>query len=231
MRTLTAGLMASAMCIAMAPAAASAADAKAPAAKAPAYKAAKNQWEQDAVCTGLVPPLEDLHAVFVAATNSALPQEEFLNRVVPALQEEFKANPPLICTESLDLLRRLRRTGCTVSVGSNTNFIIRGRVIYDLLPCVGVFDFQLYSDELGVCKPSPEFFAHVLLRAGTANRGLLRARQVVQIGDSLQCDVRAAEFMGMRAILVGAEYTTAQVLESLVRRHEQELEASNLAGL
>jgi putative hydrolase of the HAD superfamily len=61
---------------------------------------------------------------------------------------------------------------------------------------VGYFDVWGVSDDLGVQKPDPALFAHVLEIAGVG------ADRTVMLGDRLDYDVRPARAAGMRAIWV-----------------------------
>jgi HAD superfamily hydrolase (TIGR01509 family) len=58
------------------------------------------------------------------------------------------------------------------------------------------FEVWGVSDDLGLQKPDPELFAHVLTTAGVS------PVQTVMVGDRLDYDVRPAKAVGMRAIWV-----------------------------
>jgi putative hydrolase of the HAD superfamily len=61
---------------------------------------------------------------------------------------------------------------------------------------VGYFEVWGVSDDLGLQKPDPALFAHVLATARVP------ARRAVMIGDRLDYDVRPARAAGMRAVWV-----------------------------
>lgn len=61
---------------------------------------------------------------------------------------------------------------------------------------LGYFDVVVCSRDLGVRKPNPRAFLHVLERLG------FEAEETVHVGDSLEADVEGALEAGMRAIWV-----------------------------
>jgi HAD superfamily hydrolase (TIGR01549 family) len=60
-------------------------------------------------------------------------------------------------------------------------------------------DFVLASGEVGIAKPSPEFFLMACERAGVT------AGEAVMVGDSLRADVEGARAAGMTGVLLDRE--------------------------
>ncbi len=58
------------------------------------------------------------------------------------------------------------------------------------------FDAISLSFETGILKPDPEIFRLTLKRLGT------RPEETVMVGDSLKDDIKGAENVGMRAVLI-----------------------------
>ncbi len=90
-------------------------------------------------------------------------------------------------------------------------------------------DVMAMSDELGVAKPDPEFYARSLSLIGSP-----RARDVAYIGDRVDNDVVASSACGLRAVWIrrgpwgylhsdatGAATLTVRSLSELARRHEE----------
>jgi HAD superfamily hydrolase (TIGR01549 family) len=107
----------------------------------------------------------------------------------------------------LDALAGRYRLG----VIANQPTSVRGAMERDGL--TGYFDVWGVSDDLGLRKPDPKLFAHVLETAGVSP-----ARSVM-MGDRLDYDVRPAKKAGMRAVWVlrgeaPDDPTTAQLAEA-----------------
>jgi HAD superfamily hydrolase (TIGR01549 family) len=90
----------------------------------------------------------------------------------------------------LDALAGRYRLG----VIANQPTSIRGAIERDGL--TGYFDVWGVSDDLGLQKPDPKLFAHVLETAGVS------AGRAVMMGGRLDYDVRPAKRAGMRAVWV-----------------------------
>lgn len=81
-----------------------------------------------------------------------------------------------------------------LGVIANQPTSVRGAMERDGL--TGYFEVWGVSDDLGLQKPDPKLFAHVLYMAGVS------PARTVMIGDRLDYDVRPAKTAGMRAIWV-----------------------------
>lgn len=183
-----------------------------------AYKGLKNVWEDRAVSTGTVPGLLELREQLGAQLARDIPQEYFWN-MLEELYQLFLAYPPHLDEPVLELLPELVRRGYTLSVGSNTNFIIRGKVIRRLLP-ESVFSFQVYSDELGVCKPSGAFYGRVLMSATRCNSKVSYPAHVLHVGDNPQCDAAGAARLGIQTGTCSAQNPVYHILSQLEKCHE-----------
>lgn len=182
-----------------------------------AYKVLKNAEETMAVQTGEVRRAESLRILlndaFASANNSLPLEEDEFALMLAELEHGFLDRPPTLDQRGLETLHRVSCGGPTLSIGSNTNFIIRGSTIAKLLP--DIFDFKLFSDELGRCKPCPRFYSAVVLGAGKANPQLEFTEEILHIGDHEVCDVQGALAMGLSAELVTAERPITKLLEQL----------------
>jgi putative hydrolase of the HAD superfamily len=100
----------------------------------------------------------------------------------------------IVPAEVPEALRRLRALGLRLAVVSNANGTVRsvlGRV--GLMPLVeSVFD----SQEEGVEKPDPRFFARALARTGS------QAETTIHVGDLYHADVVGARAAGIEPVLL-----------------------------
>lgn len=105
------------------------------------------------------------------------------------LEQLFSENPPLVLPELIIELRRLVETGRTVGILSNTNFIA-GRVLREVIfERMDVhFTTSLFSDEQGISKPHPEFFAKMVQEAGIGNGQVKSSANILHVGDMLSTD-------------------------------------------
>ena len=123
---------------------------------------------------------------------------EVLAALVEAYARPAMLAPPAVDPGALVALRTLGQRGYALAVVSNT-MRTPGRVLrqildhHGLLPC---FRCTVFSDEIGVRKPSPQIFAAALRAVGGD------ARTAVHVGDDATLDVEGARAAGMRAVHV-----------------------------
>jgi putative hydrolase of the HAD superfamily len=96
--------------------------------------------------------------------------------------------------EAREALALVREAGRVAGVVSNSNGTIRR--ILESLDLAHYLDFVLDSQEEGIEKPDPRFFARALDRAGVA------AGDAAYIGDLYSIDVIGARRAGIRAVLM-----------------------------
>jgi putative hydrolase of the HAD superfamily len=111
------------------------------------------------------------------------------------LADEFRRHPPTATEpDLLATLARLRGAGLRLAVASNTGFV-PGREVHRALVRLGLrVDHQVFSDEVGVAKPSPRLFARLTTAAGCDAAG------IVHIGDNERADVAGAADAGLGAL-------------------------------
>lgn len=117
----------------------------------------------------------------------------------------FEHRPQLTDPGIAPALHAMREAGITLSILSNTGFIL-GASLRKMIPLLGLdncFDFQLYSDEIGSSKPSPHAFAE-LYRNATKIRPLEKS-EILHLGDNPKADYDGARAAGMSAILLDPE--------------------------
>lgn len=92
----------------------------------------------------------------------------------------------------LDLVDRVRAMGVTTALATNQQSY-RGRFIQANLPYADHFDRQFHSFEVGLAKPDPGFFTHIVEELGIA------PEEAVFV-DDMVVNVRGAEKAGLRAV-------------------------------
>jgi putative hydrolase of the HAD superfamily len=103
-----------------------------------------------------------------------------------------------------------------------------GRMVRKLLDSVGLLallDAQVFSDEIGVPKPSPAMFRAALDAVGA------NPRDAVHVGDLRRTDVDGARRMGMIAVRYAGEYDDQAELpdgDLVIRRHDELLDRIEL---
>lgn len=115
-----------------------------------------------------------------------------------------------------ETLKGLRSRGLTLGIISNWS--TRLRSIARETGLEALVDFIVVSSEVGVRKPDPRIFQFALERAGAA------PSEVVYVGDQVEDDVRGAQRVGIRPILIWRKPGHPDGVDA-------EMILSNLAGL
>lgn len=113
---------------------------------------------------------------------------------VEALAAKYWAYPATALYQDVKPCLEALRGRYRLGVIANQPSSVRGAMERDGL--TGYFEVWGVSDDLGLQKPDPKLFAHVLYMAGVS------PARTVMIGDRLDYDVRPAKTAGMRAIWV-----------------------------
>lgn len=93
--------------------------------------------------------------------------------------------PPVLFDENtLPTLKKLKESGKTLSIMSNTGFITGQTLVKHLkrLEIHDLFDFFIFSDELKMSKPNPAVFGVLAYRA------FAERRHILHVGDSERAD-------------------------------------------
>ncbi len=96
--------------------------------------------------------------------------------------------------ETLEVLQELRQTKKCIGIVSNWDSRLFG--LCEGLEVQKHVDFILASAVFGAAKPNEKIFREALKKAG------VRPEEAVHIGDSLEDDIRGAERIGIRPILI-----------------------------
>ncbi|WP_428328126.1 HAD family hydrolase [Mucilaginibacter sp.] len=119
------------------------------------------------------------------------------------------ANMPILyADETIEVLAHLKQKGnCTMSILSNTAFI-KGVTLRKVLIALGLhdfFDFQLYSDEVGMSKPNPGLFNLMIKNIKQVNaQKQISLANIIHIGDNPKADVEGADAAGIKSLLINS---------------------------
>ena len=117
----------------------------------------------------------------------------------------FEFLPLIYSDNTAEVLTYVKgKPDCTTNILSNTGFIKGGtlRKVLEQLNIAQYFDFQLYSDEVGLSKPNKEFFR--LLLSQIAAIRPIELNQIIHIGDNIKTDIHGAENMDIRSLQVNS---------------------------
>jgi putative hydrolase of the HAD superfamily len=119
----------------------------------------------------------------------------------------FKHLPVIYCNNTSAALSRLKEENNTVSLLSNTAFI-KGRTLREVLKRLEIhhlFDFQLYSDEVGMSKPNQELF-QLMIRtvASSRNEQNINLKEIIHIGDNIKADIEGGSIAGISTLLINS---------------------------
>ena len=137
--------------------------------------------------------IEEFQDAF-AALDYMLPPE--LIREVVELDHEALVNSVRIEQDTFDVLEKLKADGLRLGLVSNVSQL--PELLHRDIKSFGIaqyLDGVAFSSEIGVRKPRPQIFEHVLDAVGVAPNG------AVFVGDRLVDDIAGAQAVGMRAVL------------------------------
>ncbi|MEN0056264.1 MAG: HAD-IA family hydrolase, partial [Mucilaginibacter sp.] len=120
----------------------------------------------------------------------------------------LKNMPVIYSPVTIEVLDHLKQKGgCTMSLLSNTGFI-KGATLKKILVELKMdkyFDFQLYSDEVGMSKPNPALFNLMLQHIKQVNPGKdISLNNIIHIGDNPKADVEGAKAAGIKSLLINS---------------------------
>jgi putative hydrolase of the HAD superfamily len=116
--------------------------------------------------------------------------------------------PVIYSPVTIEVLDHLKQKGdCTMSLLSNTGFI-KGATLKKILVELKMdqyFDFQLYSDEVGMSKPNPALFNLMLQHIKQVNpQKEITLNNIIHIGDNPKADVGGANAAGIKSLLINS---------------------------
>ncbi len=129
----------------------------------------------------------------------------------------FNFLPIIYSNETPALLNRIKQTQkSTIGILSNTAFI-KGqtlRKVLEKLQIAQYFDFQLYSDEVGISKPNKSFFdimIQTVISKHTQNA--ISMNEIIHIGDNPKADIEGGLMAGISVFQINSNnYTILNLL-------------------
>jgi putative hydrolase of the HAD superfamily len=120
----------------------------------------------------------------------------------------FNYPPVIYAPVTIEVLDHLKQKGgSTFSLLSNTGFI-KGATLKKILAELKMdqyFDFQLYSDEVGMSKPNPALFNLMLQNIKQINKGKdITLDSIIHIGDNPKADIEGANAAGIKSLLINS---------------------------
>ena len=163
---------------------------------------------------------DEMYFMVISLMNEGMLLLQDINWI--ALEEEmesllFKHLPLIYSNETVKTLQHIRQNGeTTTSILSNTGFI-SGKILRKVLKNLNLdsfFDFQLYSDEAGMSKPNPDFFKLMLNQIAAIRKTDINLNQIIHIGDNEIADVKGANAVGIKSLLINSNN---QFISSLIK--------------
>ncbi|WP_207423715.1 HAD family hydrolase [Desertivirga brevis] len=154
---------------------------------------------------------DEMYLMVISLINeNALPLSQVDLQQVFSDMENLLFNylPFVYCNETIPVLSHLKENPAnSISILSNTGFIKGStlRKVLSELQLTTFFNFQLYSDEAGLSKPSKELF-ELLLAEVTERRGseIIYPEEIIHVGDNPRADVEGARTVGINSFLINS---------------------------
>lgn len=124
----------------------------------------------------------------------------------------FKYLPVVYSAETRSVLGKIKQQSADVSLSllSNTAFIKGStlRIILKEIELDEYFNFQLYSDEIGMSKPNNALFNLMVKTIQQTRPTPIALKEIVHVGDNAKADIYGAEQAGISSILINANNLT-----------------------
>jgi putative hydrolase of the HAD superfamily len=120
----------------------------------------------------------------------------------------FNYMPFIYDSETYNTLDKLKqKSNSSFNISSNTGFVKGGtlrKILVDL-NLDSFFEFQLYSDEVGVSKPNRSFFEEMINNVKKIpSKKNIQLNEIVHIGDNPVADIKGALSTGIDSILINS---------------------------
>ncbi len=142
---------------------------------------------------------------------------DLINAIKLEVNDLFMNYPPLFLNESiLPMLHILKNEGYSLNISSNTGYIEGYTMTATLanMNIAGYFDFCIFSDEIGLSKPSSGFFEKVYDQAG------LEKREVLHVGDNFKADYEGALRYGFKALHINNQQYTINDIKRHLQKND-----------
>jgi putative hydrolase of the HAD superfamily len=129
--------------------------------------------------------------------------------IVHMLQQNILDLPPVLYdNDTKGVLHYLHSEGATLSILSNTAFIVGSTLdkVLDILEIGKYFSFSIYSDQEGISKPCPRLFQLMIQTTGVTKD------KIIHIGDNPIADIKGAESAGIASMQIN---TVSQTIKNI----------------
>lgn len=165
---------------------------------------------------------DEMYFMVISRINNGMLLLHDINWVLLEAEMEdllYKHLPFVYSHETIKTLKHIcQNTENTASILSNTGFI-SGKILRKVLNKLNLdsyFDFQLYSDEVGISKPNPDFFKLMLNQIAVIREtDSVNLNQIIHIGDNEIADIKGADSVGIHSLLINANHQTISSLINL----------------
>ncbi len=129
----------------------------------------------------------------------------------------FRYLPVLYNTDTKVIIESIAsREHTTLNILSNTAFI-EGRLLRELLDKLEIgqyFDFQIYSDEVGMSKPNIKLFEHLIEKIQNLRSSEdIQSSDIIHVGDNHIADFLGAKAAGIHGLVINSNQ---QLITNLV---------------
>jgi len=170
--------------------------------------------------TGKNVDADEMYLMVIAMINDyAFPFNEIdLAQLDHEMEELVLTHRPILyCEECIDVLSEIKSSGLsTTNILSNTGFI-KGKTLRKILNHLKLepyLDFQLYSDEVRMSKPNPNFFQLMLDTIDKNKHPNIALHEIIHVGDNPFADVNGANNMGIKSMLINSNHLSISHLRS-----------------
>jgi len=132
-----------------------------------------------------------------------------LNALYLEMEDLLLTHMPLLyCNNCIPVLSKIKEleSKSSTNILSNTGFI-KGKTLRKVLNHLQIdqfIDFQLYSDEVRMSKPNPEFFHLMFNTIDRQKHPELALTEVIHVGDNPVADVKGAHAIGINGLLINS---------------------------
>lgn len=117
--------------------------------------------------------------------------------------------PVVFCNKTIEILDRIKnRPGITLNILSNTAFI-KGSTLRKVNSLLGIspyFDFEIYSDEVGLSKPNIELYKQLIDKVSHIRKGGIAPGEIIHVGDNYRADILGSQKAGIHSFQVNSNH-------------------------
>jgi len=117
--------------------------------------------------------------------------------------------PEIFSNETVAILDRIKnRPGVTLNILSNTAFI-KGSTLKKVNSHLGIsqyFDFEIYSDEVGLSKPNIDLYNQLIEKVYHIRQDGIEPGEIIHVGDNYHADISGAKKAGIHSFQINTNH-------------------------